>query len=133
MRGSWCSADRARSSDVETQIAVSRVRLGHVHAFDARPRRAVPDVMLEAFERFRLAFGLDFDSPVRDVADPAVHSLTTGRGLCEEPEPDSLDAAVNEVPSREAHAEKASDYTPAQSGDRSRKLGRRVGGRAQIG
>jgi hypothetical protein len=59
--------------------------------------------MLEAFECFRLAFSLHFDSPFRDVADPAVHSLTNGRGLREESEPDSLDAATDEVPSREAH------------------------------
>jgi hypothetical protein len=34
-----------------------------------------------------------------------------GRGLREEPEPDSLDAAADEVPSREAHAGEAGDYT----------------------
>jgi hypothetical protein len=91
---------------------VSRGALGHVNSFDARSRRTVPDVMLEAFKRFRLTFGLDFDSPVGDVADPAIHSLTNGRGLCEEPEPDPLDAAADEVPSREAHAGKAGDYIP---------------------
>ena len=100
------------SSDVETQIAMSRGRLGHVNSFDARSRGTVPDAMLEALERLRLTFGLDFNSPVWDVADPAVHALMNGRGLREEPEPDSLDAAADEIPSREAHAGKARDYIP---------------------
>ena len=91
---------------------MSRGGLGHVNSLDARSEGTVPDVMLEAFKRVRLTFGLDFDSPVGDVADPAVHSFMNGRGLREEPEPDSLDAAADEVPSREAHAGKAGDYIP---------------------
>ena len=107
-----CSADHECSSDVETQIAVSRVGLGHINSFDARSRRTVPDLTLETFERLCLTLGLDLDSPVGDVADPAVHSLMNGRGLREEPEPDSLDAAADEVPSREEHAGEAGDYIP---------------------
>jgi hypothetical protein len=92
---------------------VSRGGLDHLDSFDARSGRTMSDLMLEAFERFRFTFGLDLDSPIGDVANPAVHPLANGRGLREEPEPDSLNAAADEVPSREAHAGKARDYTAA--------------------
>jgi hypothetical protein len=102
-----------RSSDIEAHVAVSRGGLDHIDPFDARSGWTMPDLMLEPFERFRFAFGLDLDSSIGDVANPAVHSLANGRGLREEPEPDSLNAAADEVPSGEAHAGKARDYTAA--------------------
>ena len=60
---------------------------------------------LEPFDRFRLAFRRRFDAAVGQVPHPAVQAFARRRRLGEVPEADALNAAADEISSRDAHRE----------------------------
>src|SRR5688572_28478036 len=92
-------------SHQETGVGPAHAFFGGVDVVHPRARRPAPDVTLEPFERVCLAFRGDFHAAIRQVAHPTMQPLAARRCPCEDPEADSLNAAADQVPTREAHGE----------------------------
>jgi hypothetical protein len=67
----------------------------------------MPDVTLEPLEGFGLALDGNLDPAVGQVPNPAVQPFAGRRPIGEESEADALNAAADQISSREAHAREA--------------------------
>ncbi len=72
---------------------------------DACAGRPVPNVALEPFDRFGVAFGHDLHAAVGEIPHPAVQAFAARCVFGEKPEADALNAPADRVASRDAHAE----------------------------
>jgi hypothetical protein len=89
---------------------VARYDVVDFDVVDARTRRPVPDVPLKSLDGFGFTLNGDLHTAVRQIPHPSVQPFASGHCFSEEPEPDTLNAAADEVPSPNTHDE-ARDYT----------------------
>jgi hypothetical protein len=66
----------------------------------------VAQVVLETVQRLPVSLPDRLDATVLPVANPALYPFAGRRVASEEAEPDALNAAADQVTSRETHAEK---------------------------
>jgi len=62
---------------------------------DARARRPVPHVALEAIDRLGVALHGDLHAPVGKVSDPPVQAVAHRRGFGEKTKADTLNASAD--------------------------------------
>src|SRR5438067_1333994 len=91
-------------ADTESCSAAGRHRLVDLKVADSGARRPVPDLPLETFDRFRLAFDRHFHATVRKVLHPSVESFARGLGLGEQPKADALHTTADYISSRDTHS-----------------------------
>jgi hypothetical protein len=89
--------------DREARIAAVRTQIGHVEVIDDGTGWSVADVTLKTLEGFCIALCPNLHPAVRSIPDPPVQALASSGRLGEEPEPDTMDAASDEIASSEAH------------------------------
>jgi hypothetical protein len=87
----------------ETGVAAVSTEIGHVEVIDNGAGRSMADVALEALQRLDIAFGPNFHPAVGRIPDPPVQAFAGSSRMGEEPEPDALDAAPDDIASSEAH------------------------------
>ena len=101
---SLCSRGPQALSDFKPGVTARRDGVIDLDLADPRARRAVSHVAFEAFHRLSLAFGHNLDTAIGQIADNAMKPFTSCRRLGKQPEADALNAAPDEVASRDAHA-----------------------------
>jgi hypothetical protein len=77
-----------------------------LHVAHARPGRSAPHASLEPLDGLGVALDLDLDATVREIADPSAQPFASSRRFGEKAEADALNAATDEIPSRDG-----GDYT----------------------
>jgi hypothetical protein len=87
-----------------------RRRSVDLHVAHARPGRSAPHASLEPLDGLSVALDLDLDATVREIAYPSAQPFASSRRFGEKAEADALNAATDEIPSRDTHAE-GGDYT----------------------
>ena len=70
-----------------------------------RGTRSLPYLLLKSVERLGFAFGHNLDATIGEISHPTVKTLTSSSGAREKPEPDSLNAADDQVVPPKAHEE----------------------------
>jgi hypothetical protein len=75
-----------------------------VDRVNARGRGPAPQRRVDAIDRFELAFDVDLDPAVGEVANPPIEALSRGRRLGEEPESNPLYASGDQITARCSHA-----------------------------
>ena len=82
---------------------------------------SLPNLLLKSVERLGFAFRHDLDATIGEISHPTVRTLASGSGARKKPEPDSLNAADDQVVPPKAHEETRRLYPALQSrphGDR---------------
>lgn len=87
-----------------------RRRRVDLHVAHARTGRSAPHASLEPLDGLDVALDSDLNATVRQIADPSAQPFANSRSFGEKAEADALDAAADEIPSRDTHAE-GGDYT----------------------
>src|SRR5437867_2814435 len=92
-----------RLSDRESGVAARRHGVLYLDAIHARAGRSLMELPFESLNRVGLAFRRRLDAAVGQVSHPTVDALTACHPLDEISKADALDAAADDIPSRNAH------------------------------
>ena len=82
-----------------------RLFIDAIDTVDARRRRSLSELPLEAFERCPVSFRSSLDVSARQVLHPPEELFAGGGVVNKISEPDALYTAADEIPSRDTHAE----------------------------
>jgi hypothetical protein len=91
------------SPDTETRRTARRRRSVDLHVGHARPGRSAPHASIEPLDGLGIALDFDLDATVRQIAYPSVEPFASRRSFGEKAETDALNAAADEIPSRDTH------------------------------
>ena len=70
-----------------------------------RSTRSLPHLLLKSVEGLGFAFCHDLDATIGEISHPPVKALPSSSGARKKPEPDSLNAADDQVVPPKAHEE----------------------------